>query len=65
MNKYRKAKLFECLEKQKEKEQEEKYRKENYERKRSRFSEGKFPKEEGEDEVDKPKVIQRPLHINL
>jgi hypothetical protein len=61
----RKAKLFESLEKQKEKEKEEKYRKENYERKRSRFSEGKFPKEEEQDEVDRPKVRQRHLYVNL
>jgi hypothetical protein len=61
----RKAKLFESLEKQKEKEKEEKYRKENYERKRSRFSEGKFPKEEEQDEVDRPKVRQRHLYVNI
>ena len=50
----RKAKLFESLENQKEKEKEEKFRKENYERKRSKFSEGKFDPEEEEEE--KPKV---------
>ena len=50
----RKAKLFESLENQKEKEKEEKFRKENYERKRSKFSERKFDPEEEEEE--KPKV---------
>jgi hypothetical protein len=53
---FRKAKLFESMESQKEKEKEEKFRKENYERKRSKFSEGKFDKDE---EEDKPKV--RPI----
>jgi hypothetical protein len=43
------------LENQKEKEREEKFRKENYERKRSKFSEGKFEKEE-ENEESAPKV---------
>ncbi len=43
------------MENQKEKEREEKFRKENYERKRSKFSEGKFEKEE-ENEESAPKV---------